>query len=346
MYKKYKGVGMRKPTNRQEKRKWWLDRSSKKQNKKKKKKKSFYGSGGCNKNYGDYNAPTVMDFEDNFEKTYLFLNSLRSFDIKKNKKFYLNLKTLQRITPPAILSLITELDVLCIRNEIKLKLRDYNSWDPVIRVQLRDIGLFKLLKIFNSPNKMIKPHDDGNIKYFITIRSEGFDSDNRVKLLNDIHNFISKNIPNRNELELVISEAAANVFNHAYHVDDDFKFWWLTASYNTETSMLTIMFMDHGVGIPLMLKKRFRAYLEKLGLFNSSDAEKIKSATELGTSQTQQEYRGKGFFYIKEYAKKGDKNSVAIYSDRGGYIYDGKNEKLVNLENSLKGTLIVWDIEV
>lgn len=336
---------MRKPTNRQEKRKWWLDRFSKKQNRRKKNKKSSV-LGGSNETSGNYDAPIIMDFEDNIDDSFMFFNKLRDFDIKKHKRFYLNLKNLQDITPPAILSLITELDALCIRNEIKLKLRDYNSWDPVIRVQLRDIGLFKLLKIFNSPNKMIKPHDDGNIKYFITIRSEGFDSDNRVKLLNDIHNFISKNIPNRNELELVISEAAANVFNHAYHVDDDFKFWWLTASYNTETSMLTIMFMDHGVGIPLMLKKRFRAYLEMLGLLNSSDAEKIKSATELGTSQTQQEYRGKGLFYIKEYAKKGDKNSVAIYSDKGGYIYDGKNEQLVHLENSLKGTLIVWNIEV
>lgn len=332
---------MRKPANRRDRRKWWLDRFSKKC-----KIKKARNNTTCQVDREKYKAPITMDFDDNITETLIFLNKLRCFDIKKEKRFYLNLKSLTNITPPAIIALITEVDALCTRNNIKLKLRDYNSWDSVIRVQFRDIGLFKLLKIFESPNKMVKPHDDGYVKYFVTIKSEGFDRDNRVKLLNDIHDFISKNIPNRNELELVISEATANVAEHAYHMNNEKGYWWLTASYDMKTNMLTVMIMDHGVGIPVMLKKNFKSYLNSIGLWNSPDAEKIKSATELGISQTQKKYRGKGLFYIKEYAKKGDKNSVAIYSDKGGYIYDGSKEQLIHLKNSLNGTLIIWNIEV
>lgn len=333
---------MHKPDNRMERRKWWLDRFSKKCQIKKARNNT-----ASQVDREKYKAPKIMDFDDNIAETLIFLNKLRCFDIKKEKRFYLNLKSLTNITPPAIIALITELDALCIRNNnIKLKLRDYNSWDSIIRVQFRDIGLFKLLNIFESPNRMVKPHDDGDIKYFVTIKSKGFDKDNRVKLLNNIHDFISKNIPNRHELELVISEAAANVANHAYHENDKLCNWWLTASYNKLNNMLTVMIMDHGVGIPVMLKKKFRKYLEHLGLLDSSDAEKIKSATELGISRTNEDNRGKGLFYIKDYAKKGDRNSVAIYSDKGGYIYDGRKEQLVHLENSLNGTLIIWNIEV
>ena len=140
---------------------------------------------------------------------------------------------------------------------------------------------------------------------------------------------------------------------HAY--PDDFveestlkdKLWWMSASINVRTKMLTIMFYDEGIGIPKSLPRTYPEIFRSLGGLLNDDAQLIQAATKIKRSSTNKKNRGRGLKDIKDYVKSVNNGMLKILSQRGEYAYfSNEKEYIKNRNIPLCGTLIQWKVPI
>src|SRR5690606_20297163 len=64
-------------------------------------------------------------------------------------------------------------------------------------------------------------------------------------------------------------EGMTNVQHHAYPDDVEMKRWWISASVDPSSGKLTVLCLDHGVGIPKTLPRKngeaLRSYIASVG---------------------------------------------------------------------------------
>ncbi|MDA9817824.1 hypothetical protein N9C35_02150 [Flavobacteriaceae bacterium] len=306
-------------------------------------------------------APENLNLTHDADSTVKFFNEVRKIESPKIKNFSINFKTLRSISPSAALMLTAEMDRLKIVRGTGIKVIDFKKWDPYIKILLRDMGMYNLLRIPNINEKSFKSIEDCSTEEkFVEFRSgnkvSGMDAVNFRSIIKEITSFI----PEDSNLQIGLTEAMDNALNHAYpdrYLESSLlkkKQWWMLASFNPSSKKLTVMFYDQGIGIPDSLPVKYTDYFNSLGItdfFNTSHSKLIQISTTVGRSATKESHRGKGLDQIKSYISNSniENGYIKIYSNKGKYFYGrdvsfGEKEELQDLKQKIKGTLIEWQV--
>lgn len=296
-------------------------------------------------------APETLDLAN--KETRIFLNNVRQCADDPFCSLKIDFTGINFITPGCALVFTSELDRLRnIRGKNgKLHVVDFKNWKEEIKYLLYDMGMFDLLNIKNIPVDFGKKPREKDI-IFLKFMSGNLVNPDDVLTFRDILSGIIDSLPNKKKLKIALDEAMDNVLSHGY--PDDFiqgsalkhKMWWMSASVNRKTGTLNVMFFDQGIGIPKSLPKTRPNLLAKI--LGMSDSAKIREATHVGISQTNQKHRGNGLPQIIEYVTSLNKKAfVRIVSDKGEYIKgNGVPEQLNDNSNGINGTLIEWQINL
>ncbi len=297
-------------------------------------------------------TPNIMNLSECYNATITFFNKLRQICEITKKRFTIDFKPLNKISPAAALIFTAEIDrikhIKCFK---RMRVIDFKKWNKNISLQLRDMGMFDLLNVNNLPSSFLYEKNDTN-EYYIRFQSGDIASGKDALLLQELlTNLIAVSIPNPKGLQKGLTEAMTNSINHAY--PEEFiaqnllkkKMWWMSASLNVKTRIMSIMFYDEGIGIPKSLPKTYPEYFKSLGGLLNDDAQMIQAATRIKRTSTKQKTRGKGLKDIKDYITESNKGLLKIMSYRGEYNYKSDGlESIKNRNIALKGTLIQWEV--
>lgn len=297
-------------------------------------------------------TPNDMNLSEQYNNTIAFFNKLRQICESTKKHFTIDFKPLRKISPAAALVFTAEIDrikrIKCFK---RLRVIDFKKWNKNISLQLRDMGMFDLLNVNNLPPSFLHERNDSD-EYYIRFKAGDIASgEDAMKLQYLLNTLIETTVPNPKGLQKGLTEAMTNSINHAYpeefilHDPLKQKMWWMSASLNVKTRIMSIMFYDEGIGIPKSLPKTYPEYLKSIGGFLNDDAQMIQAATRINRTSTKQKTRGKGLKDIKDYITESSKGQLKIMSYRGEYNYksDG-SEGIQNRKTALKGTLIQWEV--
>jgi hypothetical protein len=292
---------------------------------------------------------------------------------RPHSRFYLDLRPLRHVSPAAALLLASELDRWRLIHHRRLRARDTGEWDTRVRSLLRQMGFFELLNV--SDDEVEGCDEDGsttNTKFIQFI--EGVSTDGKFirELRNRIETYVGR-MPKMARLLFfqAISEALTNVRHHAYGAKAASRRlrepWWMSASIDFKASTITLMVLDHGVGIPRTLPQKplgdvkkeeflrsLRNYVKVKSLVGfNDDARMIDAAVFLGRSRTNQPNRGHGLSRdIQRLVRSIDgRASLRIYSNRGRYWFEkestgAERTTLKNWKISLEGTFVEWKFEI
>ena len=264
---------------------------------------------------------------------------------------YIDFRPIRQVTPSGALVLAAELDrVNHLKGRPPLKQIDADQWDPNVRRLLKEMGFFKLLQT-SSPTGEPIASDDRYIEFRSGEKVDGEVVDELRRLDLDPH----VNVPKNRLLFSAITEAMTNVRQHAYGNRQSYstapRFWWLSASFNTEKKEITVMIYDQGSGIPETLPKKWGESLRNLLPAELVDdhARLIEAAHELSRSRTRERHRGRGFERdIRHYIANLDKGqgTYRIISGRGEYTAEsgGGPTNRRSFRGCLEGTFIQWRI--
>ena len=163
-----------------------------------------------------------------------------------------------------------------------------------------------------------------------------------------------------------ISEAIANVTNHAYPTDHAYQTphlgqLWVSASANKVTRELSVVVYDQGATIPVTYslqewKDQAMEMFRSLTAFEfirgrrpetKHDDVYIEIATRLGSSQTKEAHRGKGLPQMRALLQQVGNGTMSMYS-RNGWCKFGQHDTVDRgtLPVSIGGTLIEWTFKV
>ena len=162
-------------------------------------------------------------------------------------------------------------------------------------------------------------------------------------------------------------ESTLNCVEHAYkdheqrrRLNEDSTGWWSFMETNKDKGRLTFAVYDLGIGIPNALPLKFNEEHLNLdaikaifyGKGGHRDTRAIRAALEYGRSGTGRSYRGKGLADVHRVIDASVSGSLAIFSNRGIYIYIVNKDKHKEpskihgvLLRSLCGTLYLWSID-
>jgi hypothetical protein len=300
-------------------------------------------------------APESLNLADNIEETVAFLMKFRGWtsSTKYARSFYLDLRPVRSISPAGALLLVAELHRWRLIYSKRLRALDADEWNPQVRALLAEMGFFDLLEVDRSK----LPSSDGHSptgSRFLPFKS-GVMVDTRPFLeLRDMIEALTGRLQQRLSLYQAVSEAITNVLHHAYPVRNKLSRWWMSASMNIEESKLTVMVLDHGLGIPKTLPRtiteRVRHKLSFPAITSSSDdGAMIEAAVQLGRSSVMKPNRGHGLQRDIHAAIRNfdGKAKLRIHSNRGKYVFEknfeGEQSTMsATIKKSLDGTFIEW----
>lgn len=304
--------------------------------------------------------PPVFNLNDAYDDSIAFIETLREYGVRSVRRFKLDFTTLEEFGGAGALVLAAELDRWRRLSGLRLHTIDLDKWNPNILRLFHEMGLFSLLDVINPPRL---PETDDPVKFVEFWSANTARGELARELRLSLENIPGVTIPNKSTLFRGLSEAMSNVSNHAYPPDFPFSTppikgqWWMSGSFNTETTLLSVAFFDQGVGIPVTLPanyplERIMAIINRIGL-KDNDASRIRAAMELQRTSTQESYRGYGLFRdIRNFTNSMPEGRLRILSGKGEYIYSPSDNKLKNGEKILThkqgigGTLIQWEAKL
>lgn len=306
--------------------------------------------------------PKVMNFSSAYEETSLHLLAIRKLAKRQGtspnayKLETVRFENLERISTSAALVLTAELSKW--DDHIRRNLRPMTeNWNEEIYHRLHDLGFFDLFrkKPGSQPPAKERTSKISLVKY---IKGKCGDNAKAVELKNKIIEIVGEEITKWTFLYCGLSEAITNVSHHAYpptkNYSESEKNWYLSASYNTETHELKVVFYDQGIGIPQSLpaSKVWEKALEFLSRFapiaGKKDEALLRAAVELDRTSTEQTDRGKGLQDLLEFIKQRKMGYLSILSMKGLYKFSIENNKTSikteSFSNPIHGTLIIWKV--
>ncbi|WP_180836802.1 ATP-binding protein [Stenotrophomonas maltophilia] len=300
--------------------------------------------------------PDVLDLEGNYAETIKFLKNLR-FATSRRGNFHIEMKGVKDISPAAALLLVAECDRWRELTKSQwLRAESVSDWEPSVRRRLKEMGFFKVLNTRSPPDDPFVAGEDRYVPFLTGTRNPGAPA---FKLQEEIE-ALGPSVADPGALYEGLVEAMTNVAQHAYSSGKgEFgpKRWWISASVNEERHSMTVLVVDHGVGIAKTLPRskvweriRQAVPLEML----NDDAEIVLAAFTKGgeyKSQTGEEHRGKGLREnIKGYVEShNSRGRLRVITNRAGYTYSRNNndeeEASFAVPVPFDGTFIEWVIE-
>lgn len=333
-----------------------------------------------------YLPPKVICFDRNADQSMLFMDNLRTLlrsdqDLKfeglnwlkparkkrglKRLERYFDFSKVEFMSTAATLVFVAEYDRISSLVCKPPPIIDLDKWDKSLFSKLFEIGFFEVLGLTEKvENRYVT---SGNIQSMRIIRG------NNASQLNEASNsiinlcrFLKTDEVLSEELLLAlnnsISEAMINVARHAYPNGYEFKFkhvskWWVTASIDRTTRILTIVIYDQGASIPVTFPwKEWRDivkyYVDKILVQDKkfdfeNDGAYISGAMLPQKSQTNQINRGLGLPEMKDLIDICGEGSLSIFSRGGEYRYEfDKSARHISRPYSVGGTLIEWKLRL
>lgn len=307
---------------------------------------------GSNRVVFDFlHPPADLSLRRNHAEVTAFFSHFRNLAYNERKVFGIEFASLRTLSPGAALMLAAELYRWQRFMGRRLNAVRQNEWDPDIRRQLQELGLFKLLATPNVPSGIGPKRSTGIdiIEYSVDTEVDG----DKCGALLDCLVDIAGEIPAQNFIYDGLIEALKNSKHHAY-TDPDQWFgvqpgtWFMTGSYDRDAKQLTAAVFDVGVGIPATLPRsgvweHLRPFLSLGG--HSDDANMIAAAMEYGRTRTKLEGRGKGLPIMMRLLDH-HQGYLRIVSGKGEAMYDSLTKKIEKTSHaeSIGGTLIEWSI--
>ncbi|WP_353100632.1 hypothetical protein [Stenotrophomonas lactitubi] len=302
--------------------------------------------------------PPVLDLETNYEETIALLKSIRFATRTLNAKFMIDLKALQEVSPAAALLMVAECDRWREKTRQKwLRAVDAAHWVPSVRRRLKEMGFFEVLRTRNVPADATAPGEDRYVPFLTGSRNVGPPAAALRKSIEEL----GPALVDGSALYDGLVEAMTNVKQHAYRAPDgsDTQRWWISASVNTTQNRMTVLVVDHGVGIARTIArdKKWELLRRILGPLVVKDDAKLLSAAfsldSVNRSQTGEEHRGKGLRenikgYVSTHESRGHLHVIA---NHGRYRFQRdsrtkvESEVSTKLETEFNGTFIEWVIE-
>lgn len=300
--------------------------------------------------------PEILDLDENYSETIRFLQNLR-FATSRRGNFHIEMMGVKDISPAAALLLVAECDRWREMTKSKwLRAESVSGWEPSVRRRLKEMGFFTVLNTRGPPDDPFVAGEDRYVPFLTGTRNPGGPA---VRLQEEIE-ALGPVVADPDSLYEGLVEAMTNVAQHAYSSGNGEygpKRWWISASVNAERHSMTVMVVDHGVGIAKTLprskvweKIRKALPLEML----KDDAEILLAAFTKGgeyKSQTGEEHRGKGLREnIKGYVEShNSRGQLRVITNRAGYTYSRNNDDEVETSFAVPvpfdGTFIEWVIE-
>lgn len=300
--------------------------------------------------------PAIMDLDDNYEATVQFFKDVR-FATSRRGDYLVDLAAVKDISPAAALLLVAECDRWRERTKAQwLRAFDINNWDPSVRRRLNEMGFFKVLNTRRIPDDAIVPGEDRYVPFQTGHRNPG----EPAKQLRSQIEELGPTVADREALYEGLVEAMTNVSQHAYRLDDREsgpKRWWISASVNAEQRTMTVMVVDHGVGIAKTLPRSNRwEAIRQVVPFDllKDDAHIVRAAFAKdgdNRSQTGELFRGKGLREnIKGYVEShNSRGQLRVITNKAAYIYsrdkDVEKEVSFAVPSPFDGTFIEWVIQ-
>ncbi len=238
-----------------------------------------------------------------------------------------------------------------------------HEWNGQVVTGLLDMGFFATVGL--TAKSVEKFSEEGEVRTMKFI--SGTNANELQQASESIHQLVpflqsGEQISDEKQIGLnsALSEAMINVERHAYPTDHDFCYrhvnkWWVTASANRKTKMLTIALYDQGASIPITFPKTKRSdtiiyalkrmVLEKPNFDFENDSAYIEAAMQPGKSQTGESHRGFGLPEMKDLVDIFGAGSLTIFSRGGVCTYDANGKfTRASYPNSIGGTLIEWTL--
>jgi len=301
-------------------------------------------------------APKEFNLSSSYENTVKFLMQFRRYGSgPRPTAFYLDLRGVQSISPAGALLLAAELHRWQLRHARKLRSRDAEEWDPTVRKLLATMGFFDLLAVASGTEIPRGEVEDGRL-FLPFICGRNADTTPFIRLRDLIERTIGRISP-RLLLYQGVSEAITNVLHHAYQQNNNLSRWWLSACIDAKLKRLTVMVLDHGIGIPRTLPRagtveRLRATLNAVP-FLVDDGVMIQAAVTVGRSALQLAHRGNGLQRDIQHAIRQYKGTarLRIHSNRGLYVFERFTNGTTNARtaasiHSLDGTFVEWTFDL
>lgn len=302
-------------------------------------------------------CPPRLDLRENLEATLKFLRAVRACSRGLRGKIYVDMRTLQEVSPAGALLLVAEFDRWReIAQHAKLNSVDVEHWNPTVKQRLFEMGFFRVLRA--KPPSPADASAEQGVR-FLEFQSGRQSEGAAAKRLRESIEALGAPLADSDALYGGLVEAMTNVRQHAYKRTAQVKRWWMSASVDLKARRLVVMFLDHGSGIPRTLPRsgiwedvRGALSAVPLGSVVKDDARLIDAAVNFQRSQTGQSHRGHGLKddvkgYIESHRAYG---RLRIISRRGQYIYErdaeGSDKSQLNtISDDLVGTFIEWIIQ-
>ncbi len=298
--------------------------------------------------------PAICSLNDNHAELVNACAEIRKFS-KCNKRLRaINFDNITELEPSAALLLAAEISHLNDRKGLQYMRPKPDGWNPEIKRLLAQMGFFELFG-GEAPEDLEYEHTRSFLK-FLSGKSTT-ETNKTVEIRERIEECFDKSLTARQRQALYegLSEAITNTQGHAYDSEypREIDKWWLSAAYDVEENVLTIMFVDLGRTIPGTLPKK--GWFEKAGhkIRIMGDGEAIKAAMEYSRTRTNQPNRGKGmseFLHFPQSVAR-TKSYLTIYSKKGTYTEITQEERTISqnpqtMNKMLKGTLIEWKVSL
>lgn len=312
------------------------------------------------------NLPMVMNFNEYYEVTATYINMIRELSsLKPRTRKCLRLRRvnfsgLKEISSPAALVLTAELAKWDDKLNHTLK-PEVGNWDQKIIKYLSELGYFDL---FCEKPSLPDYESSSSVRIAKYIKGSVGDAAKIRQLKSAIIEIVGTEVEKWMFLGSGLEEAITNVSHHAYppnvsYLPDD-KSWYMTGAYDVDSKELKVIFYDQGIGIPKTLpastlwekvKKKAEKLSEATGLsLDNYDATMIRAAMEVSRTRTGEEERGKGLKDMLEFLNQRGQGYLSILSLKGLYRRtisgEEQQEKSVQFQTPLPGTLIIWTVKL
>lgn len=326
--------------------------------------------------------PSPLCFDKNPAETLRYLDALRrhSFARRGKKGFvyrpkraramprirsYASFEQLEEISTAAAVVMAADYERLSIKAKEIPPTINLDRWHPAVFRKLFQIGFFEIVGLSAAAESITL--QDGDTMTMPIISGQNADDLIRVdEGLKKLAEFLglAGGFPDEVGIPFLtaISEALANVTNHAYAPQFQTELphvgrFWISASADRSNHSLTIVVYDQGSTIPYTYPRIGR--LPQVARFlrtalrrqerhpYENDGVYVRAALRYGGSRTDHAHRGKGFPQMLQALDKVGAGTVKIRS-RGGWSVRYPTKRVVSgsEEHSIGGTLVEWNIEL
>lgn len=289
--------------------------------------------------------PEVWSIKDEPETALAFLKQLDgAFFETKARRVILEHGPLRQITPEAALVLIAELSrVTRYAPHVKLQAK-FTGTDPQALSILKEIGYFRYFRI----NTADIPSAD---RLFITHRTGVLTvAEVAVELVSTFLTEGHLTLARCKRLVKGLIECMQNVVHHAYKNFSGRKLknrWWMCGYVDEKTQELYFAFYDQGVGMPSTLRFKTRDKIQIPMLISRTDEELIIAAFHGQFSSTKLKNRGLGLPRLKKLVDEAPEGELFVQSKHSRVVLRPRTAATSSVtQNSLEGTLLVWQIRV